>query len=194
MRSLTVRMLALAMAVALQAATAGPVHAISIEELEQVIQQQGRAEIRFVETRESPWLESERVSRGVFMQAPGTLEKRVLEPRPERWTLHRDRAVWEDGGGTGPRTVHFAEAPQLAILANAIRGIVAGDLVDLGPLFDIVPSGTHDAWDMTLRPRDAKLAGALESIVCTGNAGGLETLVIHERNGQRTTTRLHRDE
>jgi hypothetical protein len=180
--------------IAFQGATIASAHAIELQDLEQIMRRDESTEIRFTETRESPWLDNARVSDGVFLQRPGMLEKRVLEPRVERWIMHRDRMVWDTDGAIKTREIYFAEAPQLAVLASAIRGIVTGDIHDLGLLFDIELSGTRHAWSMTLQPRDAKLAGALESIVSTGNATGLETFVIHERNGQRTTTRLLGDE
>lgn len=169
---------------------AGPATAWSLPELQGLLQAQPARTLPFEEVRESPWLAAPRTSRGTLHAGPQGLEKRITEPRAETWRLLPDRLEWVGAPGQPPRTLRHADAPAVAALAGALRLAVAGDLGALQRDFRIELGGNAALWTARLSPRRPEVARSLDHLELQGSQGRLQVIIVHERSGERTTTRL----
>ncbi len=130
-----------ATALVLAGGVAGTSHALTVLELQSLLQSAPAHVVSFVELRESPWLATPIESRGTMHWTPGLLEKRVEAPRQETWRMLPDRVEWVGPGGTESKRILFSEVPAMAVLADALRRVVAGDLLALERDFKIELSG-----------------------------------------------------
>jgi hypothetical protein len=179
----------LAMLVALTVAAAAA-HALTVPELQRLLQSAPKAPVQFTESRESPWLSAPVTSSGTMRSTPGALEKRVESPRKETWRLLPDRIEWQDAAGNPPRQIAFSQSPALAALADVMRNVVAGDLVALQRDFVIDVNGDERVWRAELRPRRAEISRYLSQVELQGTGRNLQVIIVAERQGERTTTRL----
>ena len=175
---------------ALIAGATGSAHALTAAELQRLLAPAVLPAVTFTEVRESPWLATPVESRGSMHNLSPCLEKRVLSPKQETWRLCPDRMEWAGPGGGTPRQMPFTRAPALAVLANAMRSIVAGDLLALEPDFTMAPQGDAQRWTVQLQPKDAAAARSVDHIEIQGSGGRLSTVIVLERGGERTTTRF----
>ncbi|MGK2952758.1 MAG: LolA-related protein [Thiobacillus sp.] len=164
--------------------------ALTLPELQRLLQTTSVTVVSFQEVRESPWLAAPVESRGTMHSNPDRLEKRVEAPRKETWRLFPDRIEWVGPDGFMTKQIPFSEAPALAALANALRRIVAGDLLALEQDFRIELDGAAPLWTIVLRPRSSEVARHLDHLELRGSGAQLEVIVVVEREGERTTTHL----
>lgn len=187
------RAVTLAFALALIGSAA---HAFGVADLQRLLRAApapGAAGIAFHELRESPWLAAPVESRGSLHSTPALLEKRLVSPRREVWRIRADRIEWSDPGAAdaaAPRQILFSDAPGVATLAGALRRIVGAELLALEADFRIETGGDERVWTARLVPRDAGVARKLEAIELQGTGARLRVIVVVERQGERTTTRL----
>ncbi len=172
--------------VSMAAAAAG---AFSVAELQRLLQSSPRQAVRFQEVRESPWLSTPVTARGTLHSTPDALEKRVESPRRETWRRLADRIEMQGAGGA--QQILFSQAPALAPLSDLMRRVVAGDLVALERDFSIELSGDERVWRARLQPRSAQVGRHLAQIELQGTGGQLQVIIVVERQGERTTTRLN---
>lgn len=166
-------------------------HALTVAELQQLLQRAPRPDVPYEEQRESPWLSAPVLTRGTLHAGPELLEKRVASPRQETWRLLADRVEWVGADGSR-KQILFAQAPAVQALADVTRRAVAGDLAALQRDFRITVHGDASAWSAELAPRTPALARQLASVQLQGNGRGLQVLVVSDRGGERTTTRILR--
>jgi hypothetical protein len=120
-------------------------------------QKSGRA--RFVEKKFLAILDQPVVSSGeLFYEAPGRLEKRTLQPRPELLRLEGDHLSIEQGKRRF--SLRLAEQPEALAFVDSIRGTLAGDLQALRRSYAVDLSGTPESWALRLLPSDPRI-GAL---------------------------------
>lgn len=169
---------------------AGLAQALTVPELQQLLQSAPKPEARYEEVRESPWLSSPVTTRGTLHVTPNALEKRVDSPRRETWRMLDDRVEWVGAAGTGRKQILFSQAPALRALADVTRQAVAGDLVALERDFRIVLRGDERVWAAQLQPRSPELQRQLDGVELQGTGGRLRVLIVTERKGDRTTTRI----
>ncbi len=171
-------------------ALAGGAHALTLRELQSMLQSAPVRSTDFQEVRESPWLATPVESRGTMESSPQKLEKRVSTPRQETWRLLPDRVEWVGPDGITSKRILFSQAPAVAALSNAMRRVVAADLDSLAGDFRVELAGDEKRWTLRLRPVDPTVAQQLESIDLQGAGHRLQVIVVNERQGGRTTTRL----
>ncbi|MDB5899931.1 MAG: hypothetical protein JWP41_3533 [Ramlibacter sp.] len=172
------------------AAAAGLAHALTLPQLQSLLQATAIPDAQYVETRESPWLSAPVTTRGTLHVTPLALEKRVESPRQETWRMSGDRLEWKGPGGAGARQILFTQAPALQALADVTRRAVSGDVVALERDFRIVVTGDENVWSAQLQPRTALLSRQLDTVELQGTGGRLRVLIVTERQGERTTTRI----
>ncbi|NPC57960.1 LolA-related protein [Caenimonas soli] len=163
---------------------------LTVAELQRLLQSSPRSAVAYQELRESPWLAAPMTSRGIMHSTPQSLEKRVETPRQETWRLLPDRVEWVGAGATGRKQIMFSDAPALAMLSDVMRRVVAGDIVALERDFKIELRGDERAWTAQLQPRKPEIARQLESVELQGTGARLQVIIVAERQGERTTTRL----
>jgi len=172
-------------------ALSGRSTALSVPELVRLLQASPRESVSFVETRESPWLTLPVQSTGTMRSGVNVLEKRLETPRVETWRILPDRVEWVGSDGTTTRKILFSQSPGLAVLADTLRRIVAGDLLTLDQSFRIEAQGTQANWILRLNPRGGDAARYLDHVELQGEGGEISVISVVERQGERTTTRLH---
>jgi hypothetical protein len=173
------------------AVLSGQSAALSVPELERLLQASPRDSVSFVETRESPWLTLPVQSTGTMRSGPDVLEKRLETPRIETWRMLTDRVEWVGPDGTTTRQILFSQSPGLAVLADTLRRVVAGDLANLDRTFKMETRGNLDNWILRLHPRGGDSARYLDHVELEGGRGEIRVISVVERQGERTTTRLH---
>jgi hypothetical protein len=186
----SLRLLGLSLLLAGAAATAG--QAIDVPALQRLLQQAPKRDLRFHETRESRWLPAPVESTGTLTSSATMLEKVVDTPRSERWQILDDR-MQVSTPGSAAQQVMFVDAPGMAVLAGALRRIVAGDLRALEGDFRLEPIGDQRQWTLQLSPRQPEAARVLQYLELRGNEVQLQLIVIQERQGDRSTIRLIHD-
>lgn len=187
--SAAMRRAAVALVLAWAGAAAGAAHALTVSELQRLLQARPRQAVAFQEVRESPWLAAPVTSSGTLHATPQALEKRVASPRRETWRMLSDRLEWIGPDGSR-KQILFSQAPALAALADLMRRALSGDIAALERDFKIQLQGDAQVWSAQLTPRSPELARHLESVELQGSGGALQVLIVSERQGERTTTRL----
>lgn len=173
------------------AAWAGAAHALTVAQLAALLQAAPKPDVPYVESRESPWLSAPVTTRGTLHISAQALEKRVEQPRQETWRMLDDRVEWQGPGGAGRKQILFSQAPALQALADVTRRALAGDLVALERDFRIEVTGDEHAWSARLQPRTALVSRQLDAVELEGTGGHLRVLIVTERQGERTTTRIN---
>jgi hypothetical protein len=132
--------------------------------------------VPFSERRTFPFRQKPVVLGGVVRIVPGrglSLEYEAPE----------SRLVIIDGQGVLVRDLagqRAAPADRRSQAATAALGAVLRfDPAELARQFDLAGDRVGDAWTLTLRPRDAALAGGLASIVVSGEGAHLAKIEIH---------------
>jgi hypothetical protein len=164
---------------------------MSLAELQRLLQSEPARAVSFDELRESPWLAAPVEVHGTMLSGPDGLEKRVMSPRRETWRLGEDRMEWIGPDGAASKQILYGQAPAVAALADALRHVVAGDLAALDRDFRIIVGGDEGVWTVQLQPRTAELSRHIDYLELQGAGAHLQVIVIVERSGERTTTRLH---
>lgn len=178
------------MAVLLAAAGVCAAGVLSVAALQRLLQEAPQRELRFQETRESPWLSAPIETRGTMKSDAGVLEKKVETPRRETWRILDDRIALVGPGSAPAKEVLFSDSPAVAALARAWRHVMAGDLRALDKDFSLAPGGEERLWTLVLVPRRPDIGRFLKQIELQGTGARLQAIVILEPNGERTTTRL----
>jgi hypothetical protein len=170
--------------------TAWAASSLTVPQLQAMLQRSAKPSVSFQEVRESPWLSTPLSSKGTMRSLPDGLEKRVESPRQETWRLLADRLEWSGSGGAPAKQILFNQAPALAALSQVMRHVVAGDIAALQRDFDIRLSGDEKVWSAQLQPRSAEVSRHLDHVELQGTGGQLQVIIVVERQGERTTTRL----
>ena len=180
----------LLLAIAFMGWGASAAQAMTTSELQRLLQSVPSVDMRYEEHRESPWLATPVESRGVVRSLAQGLEKKIESPNQETWRLLPDRLEWRGPDGVGNKQILFSQAPALAILANAMRRVVAGDLLALERDFRITLQGDSKLWIAHLQPYTAETVRYLDYLEMQGAGAQLLVLTVLERKGERTTTRF----
>jgi outer membrane lipoprotein-sorting protein len=140
----------------------------------------GRA--TFVETRHLAVLTQPVVSSGeLIYAAPDKLEKRTLKPRPESMVVDGDSLTVERG--SRKYQVQLQSYPELAAFIESIRGTLAGDRQALERNYQLVMSGSQDAWNLQLTPLDERMKAVVQRIRITGARDQLSSIEIMQADG-----------
>jgi len=172
------------------AAAGGAAHSLTVPELQQMLRSAPTTSARYEEVRESPWLSAPVTTRGTLKVTAQALEKHAESPRRETWRLLADRVEWQGGSAGERKQILFSQAPALQALADVTRQAIAGDLVALERDFTIAVSGDERVWSARLQPRGAALSRQLQAVELQGTGDRLTVLIVTERGGERTTTRI----
>lgn len=167
-------------------------NALTLPELQRMLKTGPAHSFAFQESRESPWLSAPKESRGTMHSSQGLLEKRVVYPQQETWRLWSDRMEWVGPDGATNRQISFKDAPAVGALANALRLVVAGDLAELEADFRIELQGDERRWTVRLQPRNPNVGKRIDHLELEGAGAALQVVVLVERQGERTTTRIQR--
>ena len=90
----------------------------------------------------------------MIYDAPGRLEKRTKEPRPETLLLEGNVLTVQRRGQT--RVLDLKAYPTILPLVESMRAVLAGDSSALERAFTVEFAGSLSHWMLTLVPRDAR--------------------------------------
>ncbi len=111
----------------------------------------------YVERRTLHDLTAPLVIRGTLrFDAPDRLEKRAdpaTDGSGEDLVADGRRVTLTRGGGAAPVSFSMDEHPELGVLIDGIRAILAGDGAALQRMFVVQAAGTAANWQMVLQPR-----------------------------------------
>ena len=163
-----------------------------LQELMSLLAARRHGQVDFVEQHFLAVLKRPVESFGVMTyDAPHRLEKRTVEPRPERLVLDGDEITVERKGHT--HVLELADYPSLLPFIESLRATMAGDLPALERAFNVDFAGNMERWTLTLSPRDSKVSSTVSRVRIDGSRDVLSKVEIFEANGDRSlmTLRVH---
>ena len=150
------------------------------------------ATAHFVEHKFLHMLKKPIVASGTLTYAaPGRLVKDTLQPRPEHLLVDGDTLSIEREGKT--ETLQLADYPQIGAFIEGIRATLAGDLPALDRLYTVRLDGSSEAWQLLLRPRDAKMQEIVHAILISGSKARVERVDTQESDGDRSEMTIIED-
>jgi outer membrane lipoprotein-sorting protein len=177
-----------AIAVLVFALTAPAMHADAwrLSDLMQLLARNKSGNATFVEKKYIGILDQQIVATGdLSFVAPDKLEKRTLTPKPETLTLDGDRLTIVRPGKQ-PIKVSLDDHPEVAAMIESIRGTLAGDLSALESFYALELAGTVHGWQLTLKPKQEKLASIFDHIVIRGVQADIRTIDLEQRDGDHS--------
>ncbi|NNM81261.1 MAG: outer membrane lipoprotein carrier protein LolA [Burkholderiales bacterium] len=140
----------------------------------------------FVEKKYIGVLEKPLESTGTLsFEAPDRLEKRTLTPKPEALLLE-GKTLTIERPGKKRTTVNLDEHPEVAAFIESIRGTLAGDLSSLEANYEVGLSGSMDHWQLSLKPRQARLSGIFSRILISGTGPDVRTIELDQEDGDHS--------
>lgn len=165
----------------------------TVERVMAALNNEREPSVSFEEKTYSSLLSAPLVVRGLLrFTPPSTLEKEVLEPYRERYTIEGERVTIESDRKRLKKTISLDDYPALRSVVESFRAGFTGDAARLTQLYDTALDGTRHRWTLVLRPRDPAGRSMVEDIVFSGSEGRLGTIVIHAANGDRSVMALRR--
>jgi hypothetical protein len=160
-----------------------------LQELMSLLAARRHGQVDFVEQHFLAVLKRPVESFGVMTyDAPHRLEKRTVEPRPERLVLDGDEITVERKGHT--HVLELADYPSLLPFIESLRATMAGDLPALERAFNVDFAGNMERWTLTLSPRDSKVSSTVSRVRIDGSRDVLSKVEIFEANGDRSLMTL----
>jgi hypothetical protein len=98
---------------------------------------------------------------------PAELGKRVNTPYREQTTIANGEATVRRGE-RAPRTFSLSQAPELEGFLRGFAALLGGDAPALARDFELAVSGAAANWQLTLKPRDSRLARRISAIEVDG--------------------------
>jgi hypothetical protein len=136
------------------------------------------AEARFMRVLDKPLV----VSGELAWLGGDRLERRVDKPTKETSTI-ADGEVTQEREGKKPRSFSLKRAPQLQVLLDSFVALLAGDPSRLGESFDVSLGRDADRWQLTLVPRDARIAKQIAGIHIYGSGTLPRCMRMDESDG-----------
>ena len=113
---------------------------------------------------------------------PGKLGKRVDKPYREQVTV-ADGSATVKRGDRAARTFSLSQAPELEGFLRGFAALLGGDAAGLAADFELAASGSTAHWQLTLKPRDHRLAQRIGSIDVDGAGSTPRCFRTHEADG-----------
>ena len=141
------------------------------------------ARTAYTEVRFSGLLDRPLILRGEMEYlGPGKLAKRVDAPYREQTSVENGSATMQRGDKPG-RSLPLAQIPELESFLRGFSALLGGDAAALARDFTLEASGGDARWQITLKPRDTRLARRVESIRVDGAGSEPTCFRTHEADG-----------
>lgn len=174
-----------------QAPTAGSVDADS---LLVAFSKMPGLEAEFVEEKHLSLLAQPLVSRGrLFFTSPGLLRRAVSDPVPSTVIITPERLRMEDASGV--QSIDLSSRPDLRPFVESLVWILAGNRQALHDAYAVtfVAATKADAqWTLTLAPKKEPLTHLIATITLRGNGLHVSEVVVTEKTGDSSVTRITR--
>ncbi len=175
-----------ATALLLLGALAGPAWAaFDLGALMALLAQRKSGETRFTEERTVSSLDATlRTSGRLSFTAPDRFARYTEEPRVESMEVQGNTVVLKRG--TRTRQMVLDAIPELAALADAMRGTLNGDAQALQKHFRVEVSGGPTKWLLSLTPIDAVLARSVQQLEIAGFGADVRSIDLRLAGGDRS--------
>jgi outer membrane lipoprotein-sorting protein len=141
----------------------------------------------FIETRKSALFSAPLVLKGQLVYGkPDRLEKHVLSPYEETTVVNNHLVSIENRTLKQKRSFNLSASMPAAALIEGMRATLAGDVSALERHYDVRLEGSQEAWLLTLRPRDKKLAEIVSKIRIAGARERLKRIEVDENSGDQS--------
>ncbi|MEO6280417.1 LolA-related protein [Roseateles sp.] len=175
-------LLALGASAALAQASA---RAFDLGELMAVLAQRKGGEARFTEERTVSSLDTPlRASGRLTFQAPDRFARFTEEPTTESMEVQGNQVLLKRGKRT--RQMTLDAVPEVAALAEAMRGTLGGDAGALQRHFRTQVSGNAARWVLRLTPLDGRLARTVQQLEIAGLGADVRSLELRLVGGDRS--------
>lgn len=142
-------------------------------------------EARFTEERTVTTLDTPlRASGRLSFRAPDRFARYTEEPRAESMEVQGNNVVLKRG--TRTRQMALDAIPELAALADAMRGTLNGDAAALQRHFRADVAGAPARWVLTLTPTDSRLARSVEQLQIAGLGSDVRSIDLRLAGGDRS--------
>lgn len=174
------------MALACGANTPAMAQAFSIESLMQELARGGESTVRYRETKHSALLKQPlEMSGELRYKRPSFLEKRVMTPHDERYTIDGDTLTVERKRDGRAHTIALQSQPVLWALVEGIRATLRGDAGTLHRFYRLELEGDSAAWTLHLLPSGTDMAEFVRVVRLRGGKGRLRAMEVLEVSGDR---------
>lgn len=150
-----------------------------------VLAQRKGGEARFTEERTVSTLDNPlRASGRLSFQAPDRFARYTEEPTTESMEVQGNQVLLKRGSRT--RQMALDAVPELAALADAMRGTLNGDAAALQRHFKAQVSGTAARWVLLLTPLDLRLARSVQQLEIAGLGPDVRSIDLRLVGGDRS--------
>ncbi len=147
--------------------------------------QRKSGDARFTEERTVSNLDDTlRASGRLSFQAPDRFARHTEEPRAESMEVQGNQVLLKRGGRT--RQMALDAIPELAALADAMRGTLNGDALALQKHFKTRVSGNAARWVLLLTPLDTRLARSVQQLEIAGTGNEVRSIDLLLVGGDRS--------
>lgn len=147
--------------------------------------QRKSGEARFTEERTVSSLDNPLRSSGrLSFEAPDRFSRFTEAPRPESMEVQGNEVLLKRGNRT--RQMALDSIPELAALADAMRGTLTGDAQALRRHFKVQVSGSSQRWVLLLTPIDAGLARSVQQLEIAGIGADMRSIELRLVGGDRS--------
>ena len=158
--------------------------AFELPELMAVLAQRKQGEARFTEERTVSSLDNTLRSSGrLSFQAPDRFARYTEEPTTESMEVQGNQVLLRRGSRT--RQMALDAVPELAALADAMRGTLGGDAQALQRHFRAQVSGNATRWVLLLTPLDSRLARSVQQLEMAGLGPDVRSVDLRLVGGDR---------
>ena len=150
-----------------------------------VLAQRKGGEARFTEERTVSTLDNPlRASGRLSFQAPDRFARYTEEPTTESMEVQGNQVLLKRGSRT--RQMALDAVPELAALADAMRGTLNGDAAALQRHFKAQVSGNATRWVLLLTPLDLRLARSVQQLEIAGLGPDVRSIDLRLVGGDRS--------
>ena len=169
-----------------------PVQSAWSDELELLMQDMTAVKHRTVQYKEEKQMEllgAPLFSEGTLEYlAPDKLVRTVIKPSRVRYIIDRKQVTIEKAGKS--RTRNLDQLPLVKSFVESFRAILAGDLISLQKYYEIAFSGNRNQWEISLQPKDKKLAAYVDRLRVSGAGDKIMLYIVEDSNGDLTRMQL----
>ena len=157
----------------------------ALPDLMHLLAQKKSGKASFVEKKYMGILDKPLESSGeLSFEAPDSLEKRTLKPRPETMQLDGDKLTLILSEKR-PLNLRLQDHPEVAALVESIRGTLSGDQVALEKNYAIDFTGVQGKWQLTLTPVQKAVAKVVRQVHIGGADANIKTIIFDQADGDR---------
>ena len=171
-----------------------PGTAWTVEAVVAALKEARESSVSYEEVTYSSLLSAPLTARGLLrFTPPSLLEKHVLEPYRERYTIEGDQVTFDSERRRVKKTISLTDYPALRSFVEAFRAGFTGDAGRLRQSYELNLQGTRHKWTLVLRPLDPAGKSMVEDISFSGSEGQIGTIVTRAPDGDRSVMTLRRE-